>query len=1252
MKNRILAGVLAAALIICTLSSLQPIFAQTETITISSTEELIEFSKNCTLDSWSRGKTAELTCDISLEGSDFSPVPTFGGAFNGNGYTISGLRITKDGSNLGLFRYIQPEGKVTDLNVKGDILPGGSMEHIGGIAGENSGIIESCTFEGTIQGENVIGGIAGINTDSGKIIGCGSYGSITGTNSAGGITGRNEGAVFDCVNSAEVNTSYEDDKGSVTAPDTDAGALIENLKLSREENKENSPLGHSDTGGIAGYSSGIIQGCTNNADIGYQHVGYNVGGIAGRQSGYILGCQNRGLIRGRKDTGGITGQAEPYVVLDTSEDTLKAVRRELDNLRTMTDSFITDAEGLGDDTEARLTRLSELSEDAQGNAETMLDHISDFADGNIAEINAQAAILSDTIDKLIPVFESLESSGGKIGSAADDISDVLEDTDINAPELDEELDSVKDSAGGLADSLDAAAGILEDIELERPELGDELDDIRAAVNEMSRAESNIDRAARRAVRALNDLEDAVRFKDQTKVRAAVSELSESVSTMITSKQTIKQSLETIEGILRSKPESLESIGINAAAVCENIKTIAENTAAYISALNTAKESLDTLLVNAEINFSEFRSAAYNMQRAAEYMNSAMYNISNGLSALSDAIDSAHDAADEYLDDVSAIADDTKDSLSDARGDVSESIEGLENAADAMHDAAEEYIDETIAELDTAKDGLASALDEMSGAAADITDALGDMEQILKDLSDENTPEFKKLSDEFKTASDSLSGSVSEISAELGELKDIVSDRTNTLTDELKAIGDQLNVITDLIADGAEDLNDRNGDIVLDVSDEDIEKTKQGKIEGCYNSGAVEADRNTGGIAGAMAIEYADDPEDDIERPDTLEFTYRTKSILQSCINEGHITGKLDCTGGIVGYSTLGTVYICENYGNAESTDGDYTGGIAGKSEASVRRSYAKCEIGGKRYSGGIAGKGDIVSCCCSIVTIEGEENTGAICGGAENLNSLSQNLFVDNGLGAVDGISYGGIAEPAGFDAMKGIDGTPSRFISFTVRFVADDEVVEERYVEYGSSTSEIEYPKAPEKEGYYGKWQQPDTETVTGDIEIICEYSPYITSLESIERNGSGKLPLALAEGSFTDEAELHVTAGTEEPPEAAGADASVYDITISGTELRDGDRTKLRLLNENKNKAEVWLLKDGSWEHAEADERGRYIVTEITGDSCTACIKYTERGFELEWLILALFAVGGITCIFIILKKNHTKKASLKEDGTANEK
>ena len=75
---------------------------------------------------------------------------------------------------------------------------------------------------------------------------------------------------------------------------------------------------------------------------------------------------------------------------------------------------------------------------------------------------------------------------------------------------------------------------------------------------------------------------------------------------------------------------------------------------------------------------------------------------------------------------------------------------------------------------------------------------------------------------------------------------------------------------------------------------------------CQNFAGVEADRNTGGIAGAMAIEYAKDPEDDIEKPNTLNFTYRTKAILQGCINDGNVIGKKDCVGGIVGLSELGT----------------------------------------------------------------------------------------------------------------------------------------------------------------------------------------------------------------------------------------------------------------------------------------------------------------------------------------------------------
>lgn len=70
-----------------------------------------------------------------------------------------------------------------------------------------------------------------------------------------------------------------------------------------------------------------------------------------------------------------------------------------------------------------------------------------------------------------------------------------------------------------------------------------------------------------------------------------------------------------------------------------------------------------------------------------------------------------------------------------------------------------------------------------------------------------------------------------------------------------------------------------------------------------------------------------------------------------------------------------------------------------------------CYAAGKRYVGGIAGKASVLTSCCFIVNINGEENTGALCGDMEAKEQLHQNYFVDNGPGAADGISYKGKAE-------------------------------------------------------------------------------------------------------------------------------------------------------------------------------------------------------------------------------------------------
>src|SRR5699024_5013260 len=137
------------------------------TVYLRTAEDLINLSQNCTLDSWSQGKAVYLEADIDLTGVDFTPIPTFGGTFEGQGHTISGLFLTGSGNVRGLFRYIQPAGTVRDLHVSGAISPTDRKNTLGGLVGENRGAITNCSFSGTVSGADSIGGLVGINQAQG-----------------------------------------------------------------------------------------------------------------------------------------------------------------------------------------------------------------------------------------------------------------------------------------------------------------------------------------------------------------------------------------------------------------------------------------------------------------------------------------------------------------------------------------------------------------------------------------------------------------------------------------------------------------------------------------------------------------------------------------------------------------------------------------------------------------------------------------------------------------------------------------------------------------------------------------------------------------------------------------------------------------------------------------------------------------------------------------------------------------------------
>ena len=323
-----------------------------DTISISTADDLLAFAASCTLDSWSQGKTVSLEADLDLSGLDFVPIATFGGTFNGNGHTISGLSITGAYSPAGLICTLQSSGVVRNLTVEGTVAPSGDCVSVGGIVGENYGTISACVFRGSVSGSHNTGAIVGENKASGRLSSCRASGTVDGENRTGGIAGCNLGLVSACRNSSYVNIES-----------VDPGLNLDNLNLSFSfDLSKLSDLSTAnvatDTGGIVGYSSGTVLGCANDATIGYPHIGYNVGGIVGRTSGRVDACVNSGSVYGRKDVGGIAGQLEPYVEMDLKETDVKKLQTQLNELSALVDKAASDAEGSSASVSARLNTLS------------------------------------------------------------------------------------------------------------------------------------------------------------------------------------------------------------------------------------------------------------------------------------------------------------------------------------------------------------------------------------------------------------------------------------------------------------------------------------------------------------------------------------------------------------------------------------------------------------------------------------------------------------------------------------------------------------------------------------------------------------------------------------------------------------------------------------------------------------------------------------------------------------------------------
>lgn len=225
-------------------------------------------------------------------------------------------------------------GGITGWNLNGGTVTGstsyanvtGDGDNIGGVAGQNSGVLElpdesSKSPSRTIRGQKNVGGLAGVNESAGTIRVTGSTGeqvavgsgvTVNGTVQVGGIVGVNQGNL---QGSAGAYLISKADRVRATQGLAGGIAGVSEGMIRYAANRCDSvQADEGEAGGITGVNQEghAIENCINYGNV-TSSDGY-AGGIAATNAGTIAGCQvkaDKGTVKihsvGVKESGSVCG---------------------------------------------------------------------------------------------------------------------------------------------------------------------------------------------------------------------------------------------------------------------------------------------------------------------------------------------------------------------------------------------------------------------------------------------------------------------------------------------------------------------------------------------------------------------------------------------------------------------------------------------------------------------------------------------------------------------------------------------------------------------------------------------------------------------------------------------------------------------------------------------------------------------------------------------------------------------------------
>jgi len=859
MRNKNTRRALALALLTALLFTLAPPVGASAaaTVEISSAADLLALARDCALDTWSRGKTFVLTRDVSLASVDFAPIPTFGGTFDGGGHTISGLELSEKLSPAGLFGVVQEGAEVRNLTVSGSVTPGGDGWRTGGVAGENRGRIVGCTFFGTVAGQDGTGGIAGRNMASGRVENCRVSGSVTGESMTGGIAGENHGLLSDCRNNGYVNIKSRDPGLDLSQFELRADALT--LRTLESANIA------TDTGGVAGFSDGTLLRCFNAGTVGYPHVGYNVGGVAGRSSGFVSGCANSGPVFGRKDVGGIAGQAEPHVALDLSEDKLDAIENQLDALQARIDEAAGSVDGASGTLSDAFSAVNDSLDAASASARTLSDRLSGYGGDVVSEVNRGGDVLSEAANRLSDALTRGEELPGQLTAGLNGLSAAVDGVAAAGGAADPAIAGLDGAAGAAASAgTDLSAG-----------LNDFRDGLEKLTGAFRRSDSNaMAQAAEQIAAGAGALSDAA-----AKTAGAFDTIADALGKAgeETGLQTGAEAARRLAGSLRELSDSFGGI----------------------------RDSL-TGRSFPEVDLDVIRSALEDeIDSALARLSGAADGVTEAARALQDALDAAEPVSDQLdaaLDTLSSAI----DRFSDASESGADALDELQALADYLAGVEpirigrpDEVLDEASDALFASLDRLGAGLDRLSAAASSSTDSL--------------TGSLRAVNEQFGALMDTVIDAARGLGDPDDPLSDISeADVEGTMEGRLYACENSGRVTGDLCVGGV--AGAMSVEYELDPEDDILggdspiyrrAYTLKAILHECVNDGAVCARRDyAGGLCGRMQL-----------------------GLAAACENYGPISSENgDYVGGVAGFAA-GTVRGC--YAKCTLSGADCVGGIVG-----------------------------------------------------------------------------------------------------------------------------------------------------------------------------------------------------------------------------------------------------------------------------------------------------------------------------------